>query len=159
MTDRYEILMDPSESILDIKEAAAGFWRGYPEYRGAIFSVRRRKGPAISFLVEAIFSNKWKGEFPASVDVEDHILNNDDRRSLEKEVRAMEKHLDEEWEEEGIHRVVFLHPNSIKAHIFCEGVVMFQDSARAEFFRKQTQGDGSAETQWGEVFGGGVKKP
>ncbi len=161
VAEQYAIRLDTRG--VEVTQAAASFWESYPEYREAEFEVRKRvRG---QYFVVAVFSDREEGEVPALVDVAPDISSENEGTEDEvvrtSGVGSFGAALNVLWENEGVRRIVFFHPALVKAKEFCGHVQILQAGWRAvqEMLWKKRfvdgyPGDGSAEDQWSEVFGG-----
>ena len=147
---------DLESTEADVRREAESFWWSYPAYRGATFEVKMvaREGPGKvharqirkKFVVEAIsVRSNEEGGIPTSIDMGHALV-------FEREILDFEKSLNDEGC--GFHRVVFLHSKFVCAEYFCACMRVYQARAREEVFEGLYKGDGVAEAQWSEVFGG-----
>ncbi len=127
--------------------AATKFWRGYPAYRRAKFeSGYSRSVRDGGYLVMAIFP---EGEAPEPVEVQGGILKS--------EIKEYEERFWKAYPRLGLGkdvRAVFFHPSRNSTQYFRACMEELQKQARKISFEEMNQGDGSAEAQWGKVFGG-----
>ena len=130
------------------KKEAEKFWEQCPKiYRGAdLFSFSCMGESVRTFW--AVTTKFSKGVKP------DPLRMLPDRNGTES---LVEKRL-RKWEDlsrDGIaHRVIFWHLKIWHALRFCECVSSYQNRDRAEAFFKALPGNGEAEKQWSDVFGG-----
>ncbi len=155
-TDPYVLTTgEGMRSNAEINMAVDNFWLSYPAYRKATFRTVWMSNVEVEdeqggFIVMALFKGKY---VPAPVEAQEEGFG--------REVRAYEsdKSFGPERSEGGPPlvkglRVVFFHRAKVKAQYFCACVLEFQRQARKKSFEEQIKGDGSAESQWSEVFGG-----
>ena len=133
-----------------VVDEAERYWESCPEYRGARLSEAGVfwRGGGTGWTVVAVFP---KGEDPELLRI---VWEEDDDVHLEVALGA-ERTL-REWEERAslnkgeAHRLVFHHRDEAMAEYFCRCVETF----RWGVWAAAEPGDGRAEAQWSEVFGG-----
>ena len=144
MIERYEIWLNLGE--INIQWHAAEFWRDYPEYREAPFWAHGSDLPRNNF-VTAAFPDKEE-EAPEPI----HVRGSGDDRRLCRDFEKSRSLLRGK-----IHRVVFHSTDWGRVREFRDHVLMLQKVMREVRFSNLYPGDGSADDQWGVVFGGDLR--
>ena len=141
----YQINSELGGSKRSCVVEAESFWASCPEYRSAELDMIRTSRESL-WIVLAKFP---EGEGPEPLG----STWRGDRRWDDGIFRGWEEHMS--LVNGGMYRVVFCHPEHWDAQHFCTCVETYQALEREEVFTSAVPGDGSVDSQWGEVFGGG----
>ncbi len=147
MSKRYAIPGDSSEwKALYVGDAAKRYWESWPEYHKAKLGVDTalNQGVIKGYLVVA--------EFPRTEVAPEPIKAVSS--AVEKQIRLWETTLFTSTPFAENYRVVFFHHQESMAMYFCGCVEGCKRKAIEEAFHRVMgePGDGSVESQWGEVF-------